>query len=425
MLSHKSAGGRLLSLCSIRKPCGRIPFFTVSLHPCPAHSRAYRCRCGRPVFLRNTQCVNCGSQLGYETSRLTMAALVPGPAPDLWWLADDTDGPLYRCCVNRQSAAACNWLIRVEAGEVPNGAGVERHCLACSLNRQMFDVSQPRNWHRWRELEAAKRRLLSQLLALRLPVERRTGATPGIAFDMLEQLPQGKPVLTGHHDGVITLNVAEADDAQREAIRAAMHEPYRTLLGHFRHEVGHFYWDRLVRDDPDRLVQFRALFGDERADYGKALQKHYRDGPPYGWALTYVSSYASTHPWEDWAETWAHYLHITDTVDTASSFRIDTDQAETQSDPFEAKHLWQADLPGADAFLDLLNAWVRLTQVMNELARSMGQQDGYPFILPYRAVAKLQFIHEAIRQWRHMASRPTSAAVAEPTPTGELLPDHS
>lgn len=384
------------------------------------------------MFLRNTQCVNCGSQLGYETSRLTMAALVPGPAPDLWWLADDTDGPLYRCCVNRQSAAACNWLIRVEgapAADASDGAAqrvadAERHCLACSLNRQMFDVSQPRNWHRWRELEAAKRRLLSQLMALRLPVERRTPTAPGIAFDMLEQLPHGKPVLTGHHDGVITLNVAEADDAQREAIRAAMHEPYRTLLGHFRHEVGHFYWDRLVRDDPERLLQFRALFGDERADYGKALQKHYRDGPPYGWALTYVSSYASTHPWEDWAETWAHYLHITDTVDTASSFRIDTDQTETLSDPFEQKHLWRADLPDADAFLDLLNAWVRLTQVMNELARSMGQQDGYPFILPYRAVAKLQFIHEAIGLGRRMGTRPTSPAVEALTPPAAAALDH-
>ena len=374
----------------------------------PVVSRAYKCQCGRPVFLRNTQCVNCGSQLGYDTTRLTMAALVPGPASDQWWLAGDVGGALYHFCVNRQSAAACNWIIKVDGNATAN---VEKPCLACSLNRHMFDVSQPRNWHRWRALEAAKRRLLSQLLALRLPVEKKvgTGPGPGIAFDMLEQLPQGKPVLTGHHHGVITLNVAEADDAHREATRAAMREPYRTLLGHFRHEIGHFYWDRLVRDDPVRLAEFRMLFGDERADYAKALQKHYAEGPPWGWALTYISSYASTHPWEDWAETWAHYLHITDTVDTAASFRIDTDQAETESEPFEMKDLWRADLPGAKGFLEILNAWVRLTQVMNELARSMGQQDGYPFVLPYRAVAKLQFIHEAIGRQRAVTAGGSSA----------------
>ena len=233
----------------------------------PAVNRAYKCQCGRPVFLRNTQCVNCGSQLGYDTERLTMAALVPGPASDQWWLASDVGGALYHFCVNRQSSAACNWLLRVDG----NTASFETPCLACSLNRNMFDVSQPRNWHRCRELEAAKRRLVSQLLVLRLPGERKVGTGRGIAFDMLEQLPQGKPVLTGHHDGVITLNVAEADDAHREATRAAMREPYRTLLGHFRHEIGHFYWDRLVRDDPVRLADFRMLFGDERADYAKAL----------------------------------------------------------------------------------------------------------------------------------------------------------
>jgi len=335
-----------------------------------------------------------------------MVSLVPGTEPHLWRIASDATESVYQCCANRQGAAACNWLVKVDPSAAKASASVEMPCIACRLNRRMFDVAQPRNWHRARELEAAKRRLLTQLLALRLPVEvkdEENGA--GIAFDMLEQMPNGKPILTGHHAGVITINVAEADDAQREAIRAAMHEPYRTLLGHFRHEIGHYYWDRLVRDDPARLAQFRSLFGNEQANYAKALEKHYRDGPPPLWAHQYISSYASTHPWEDWAETWAHYLHITDTVDTAASFRIDTDQAETESEPFEAAHLWRPDLPGAAQFLALLNAWVRLTQVMNELARSMGQPDGYPFVLPYKAVAKLQFIHETIATWSTRAER--------------------
>lgn len=266
----------------------------------------------------------------------------------------------------------------------------------------MFDVTEPINQLRWRDLETAKRQLLSQLLALRLPVEVRSKTVKGMAFDMLEQLPGGPPVLTGHHDGVITLNVAEADDAQREVIRAAMGEPYRTLLGHFRHEVGHYYWDRLVRQDAQRLTQFRALFGDERANYAKALEKHYRDGPPVDWAVSYLSSYASTHPWEDWAETWAHYLHITDTVDTATSFGIDVNAAPNESESLDSKYLWRKDLPDAQAFLDLLNAWVKLTQVMNELSRSMGQPDTYPFVLPFKAVAKLQFIHDTVTVQRQL-----------------------
>jgi hypothetical protein len=324
-----------------------------------------------------------------------MIALAPGSAPSLWRIANQEVPTLYRFCSNRQSASACNWL--VEAAQLHALTDTqETPCLACRLNRQMFDVTSPINQQRWRELETAKRRLLSQLLGLGLPVQPRAPGVPGIAFDMLQQVPGGKPVMTGHHDGVITLNVAEADNAHREATRAAMDEPYRTLLGHFRHEVGHYYWDRLVRDVPDRLNTFRALFGDERADYTKALQWHYRTGPPQAWELTYISSYASTHPWEDWAETWAHYLHIMDTVETGASFGIDAQDVEYEADPFEARHLWRADLTGAQEFLDLLNVWVQLTQVMNELARSMGQSDGYPFILPYRAVGKLQFIHDTV-----------------------------
>ena len=337
------------------------------------------------MFFRNTQCVNCGSQLGFEPRRLTMVALIPGSAPDLWRVGGQPEGPVYRCCTNRQSASACNWLIEAAANDDCDDAASDDPrrglCQACRLTRRMFDVTRPVNQERWRQLETAKRRLLAQLLALGLPVSERTDAGQGLAFDLLEAQPGGEPVLTGHHDGVITLNVVEADDAHREAIRAAMGEPYRTLLGHFRHEVGHYYWDRLVRDDAPRLAQFRALFGDERADYAKALEKHYRDGPPPGWALRYLSSYASTHPWEDWAETWAHYLHITDTVDTAASFGIDGAQAEAESEPFDEKHLWRAQLPAARPFLDLLNAWVQLTQVM----KRAHAQHGPGRLLPLRA----------------------------------------
>ncbi|APW38896.1 hypothetical protein RD110_18165 [Rhodoferax koreense] len=386
----------------------------------PAVSRAYRCQCGRPIFLRNTQCVNCGSQLGYDIERLTMVALRPGAAPELWHrVADATAASSggddnYWCCINRQSASACNWLIKANPQLASPVQPQRMICLSCSLTRGMFDITKARNQHYWRQLEGAKRRLLSQLLALRLPVQPKSESDDGVVFDMLEVTADGKPVMTGHHNGVITLNVAEADDVHRETIRASMHEPYRTLLGHFRHEIGHYYWDRLVRDEPARLADFRALFGDERQDYAKALERHYRQGPPVDWPVHYLTSYASTHPWEDWAETWAHYLHITDTIDTAASFGIDANQADTESEPFDARFLWRPDLSTAGDFLNLLNDWVRLTQVMNELTRSMGQTDCYPFVLPYRVVGKLQFIHEIVLSQRLRHEAPDAALDALP-----------
>ena len=126
-------------------------------------------------------------------------------------------------------------------------------------------------------------------------------------------------MLTGHLNGVVTINVSEADDAERERRRAGLAEPYRTLLGHMRHEVGHYYWKRLVTGDADRLARFRELFGDDRDDYAAALTRHYQSGPPQDWQDRFVSAYASAHAWEDWAETWAHYLHMTDTIEIAAT----------------------------------------------------------------------------------------------------------
>ncbi|MET0210313.1 MAG: putative zinc-binding metallopeptidase [Burkholderiaceae bacterium] len=375
------------------------------------YSRAYRCQCGRPVFFRNTQCVNCGSQLGFDPVSLAVVALRPAASPELWAIAGADRGDLYRFCSNRQSASACNWLIAppfVASTRIGDGL-----CVSCALTRRMFDVSRRAHQARWRALETAKRRLVAQLLALRLPLGPHVPGGPGIAFDLLEPAPNA-PVLTGHHGGVVTINAMEADDAYREATRAAMNEPYRTLLGHFRHEVGHYYWDRLVRDDPVRLAQFRALFGDERSDYAKALQRHYQEGPPVRWQDGFLTSYASTHPWEDWAETWAHYLHITDTLDTATSFGIDVTRAELEFEPLDQKYLWNAGMPQATSFLDLLNRWVQLTQVMNELTRSMGQADVYPFVLPYRAVSKLHFIHEIVQG--HADPAPLSPPARRPSP---------
>ncbi|AUX40154.1 hypothetical protein SOCE26_015510 [Sorangium cellulosum] len=373
----------------------------------PTASRAYRCQCGRPVFFRNSECLACNTPLGYETEHAKVLPLQRGPDEGTWQLCQDAGGPrqLYRRCGNFDTAAGCNWLIPVTAGEAP------ALCAACRLNRTIPDVGNSEHRQLWARVEVAKRRLVSQLLALNLPVKSKVGEDPerGLCFDFLASPPDGPRVMTGHADGVITLNIEEADDPTRERIRAAMREPYRTLLGHFRHEVGHYYWDRLVRDS-GWLAPFRELFGDEQQDYAAALKANYEQGPPADWPQRFVSAYASMHPWEDWAETWAHYLHMVDTVDTALSFGIDADEVEIEAEAWGTDALWWPDHPTAESFLRFLNAWVELTAVLNEMSRSMGQHDFYPFVLPRVAVAKLQFIHLVVNGVPVPASAASRAA---------------
>jgi hypothetical protein len=383
----------------------------------PTLSRAYQCQCGRPVFLRNSQCLACHTPLGYVIESRGVMPLQPaafeGAEPDTFTVFGDTNGKAYRHCANLMTQAACNWMVPApREGDDPsfNTDGlVAGLCLSCSVTRTIPDLSIEGNDVRWRNLELAKRRLISQLLPLGLPVVTRlSDPAHGLAFDFLSHMPGGPHVMTGHEEGVITLNAEEAEDAVRERIRAEMREPYRTLLGHFRHEIGHYYWDLLVFPTP-WIDSFRELFGDERADYASALRNHYDNGPPPDWSLRFVTSYASSHPWEDWAETWAHYLHMADTVDTAMSFRVDAQNVELTSDLFELADLWQPEHRDASVFLDFLNGWVRLTNVLNELSRSMGQPDYYPFVLPRAAVGKLQFIHQVITEQRERGGLPAMA----------------
>ena len=208
--------------------------------------------------------------------------------------------------------------------------------------------------------------------------------------------------MTGHDDGLITLSLQEADDAERERNRVAMHEPYRTLLGHFRHEIGHYFWDRLVFDAPDggRLEAFRALFGDERADYGQALQRHYDQGAPADWQSRFVTAYATMHPWEDFAETWAHYLHIVDTLEIAGAFGLSTQPALTQGEELHASV--DFDPYHAATMQQLSESWLPLTVAVNSLNRAMGQPDLYPFVLSTPALEKLAFVHGLV----HPAAAP-------------------
>jgi len=346
----------------------------------PKAPRAYRCRCGRPVFFRNSECLACHAPLGFLPERL---ALLPLQADgDAWRVWDEAEGPRLRRCGNLQTAA-CNWMI-----DAQDPAPL---CLSCRLNRVIPDLSVAANREAWPRIEHAKRRLVSQLLALGLPVVPRTDdAERGLAFNFLASTP-AEHVTTGHAGGVVTLNIEEADDTTRERIRSELREPYRTLLGHLRHEIGHYYWDRLVDGTPWH-EPFRALFGDERADYAAALKRNYEQGPPPDWAQRHVSAYASTHPWEDWAETWAHYLHMVDTVDTAISFGLDAEDLEVDTEPFAIDVLEHAD----PDFLTFVNAWIEITALLNEMSRSMGLLDFYPFVLSVPAVRKLHFVHRVV-----------------------------
>jgi hypothetical protein len=355
------------------------------------HFRAYRCRCGAPLFFANTKCLTCGSQLGYLPDEGRIAALDPESASANWRAEGRRES--LKFCANRDSAAACNWMLFA--------ANPHAHCIACRLNRGLPDLGDPENVRYWRAIEGAKRRLVSQLLAMGLPVRSKLSDDPeqGVMFDFLRSTPGGPQVITGHASGLITINVEEAHDAKREAIRHKLREPYRTLLGHFRHEIGHYYWDRLIWDTK-WLEPCRALFGDERASYAEALRRNYQEGPPADWAQSYISSYATMHPWEDWAETWAHYMHIIDSLGTALGYGADLERDEGRVLPFGRDALYAPDDPFAERFLHLLNGWLRMTLLINELARSMGQPDFYPFVMSRPVVAKLQFVQMVVAEAR-------------------------
>jgi hypothetical protein len=364
-----------------------------SIQGSPVAFRNYRCRCGHPIFFRNSECLACGALLGYEANLGCLSSLDPAGETGLWRLSgpDTNFGETYRRCANLTSPSGCNWL----APAMQGSENAPTLCQSCRLERTVPDLSIAANAQAYRRISIAKRRLVALLISLGLPVRSRTGEDPehGLAFDFLRSPPEGPRVMTGHDHGIITLNIEEAEDSTREQIRAEMQEPYRTLLGHLRHETGHYYWDRLIAGTA-WIEEFRGIFGDERQSYAEALQIHYEQGPPANWRERYVSSYASAHPWEDWAETWAHYLHMLDTLECALGFGLDpVASLDVEVQPFTPDALYRDQDPGGPFFLHFLNSWTRLTAVLNELSRAMGFNDFYPFVLSRSAVSKLHFIH--------------------------------
>jgi hypothetical protein len=388
--------------------------------------------CGKAVFFDNVRCTNCGRGLAFLPDLGVMSAIEStegkdaGKAPpsgkaagtaaagkerpatgtaaagkeppastktpaggDFVVTASAAKGARYRLCRNGTEFGACNWAVPI--------ADDDPFCRACRLNEIIPNLSKPHSLEAWQRVERAKRRCIYTLFELGLKVESKAEKPDGgLAFSLKEDTA-GEKVMTGHDNGLITLNLAEADNPFRERLREQMGEAYRTLLGHFRHEIGHYYWDVLIKDSPD-IDAFRAEFGDERESYDEALKRHYKKGAPPDWQQQFVSMYASMHPWEDWAESWAHYLHMVDTLGTARSYGLAL-QPEVAGRPSVARSMKLATRRlDFDDFDDLIAGWVPLTLAMNSLNRSMGLPDIYPFVLSDKATHKLRFVHDVIEK---------------------------
>ena len=338
-------------------------------------------RCGQGVFFENVLCSACGATLGFDPDQLNFAAFEIDAEGK--WQQLGAEQPALKPCAN-YAQGICNWTLPADSSEML--------CRCCRTTEIIPALSKPENQTYWRLLEEAKRRLFYGLISMKLPVPNKADDREhGVAFHFLEQITPAEKVLTGHDDGVIVLNIAEADDAHRESARARLHEPYRTLVGHFRHEIGHYYWDRLISDSV-WLEEYRRLFGDERADYAEALKKHYANPNP-GWQQSFISVYASAHPWEDWAECWAHYMHIRDGLETANTWGIKIQRRlpgalEVTPVPIDA-----TSSPIGQA---LIEQWLPVSQFINAMDRSLGSHDSYPFVLTEPVIVKLEFIHKVI-----------------------------
>lgn len=348
--------------------------------------RLFACsNCANTVHFDNTACITCQSRLGLRPRSLQMIAIEP--SGDGWVELGAVSG-IARPCANAE-AGACNWLVEEESSS--------NYCIACRHNLTIPDLQNPENVENWRRIEAAKRHLFYSLMRFDLPlVTRMDDPVAGLGFDFLsdDATPPDQPVMTGHENGLITLNIAEGSDAERENRRVMLGEPFRTLVGHFRHEVGHYYWDRLVKDG-GLIDRCREIFGDDSQDYAQSLRAYYDNGPAAGWEQSHISAYASSHPWEDFAETWAHYFHIVDALETAHFFGLRTDPSVGTHDPALTRTFDSYRAMNAQVLVD---AWVPLTLAVNGINRSMGQRDLYPFVLSVPVIAKLQFIHELIHR---------------------------
>lgn len=351
----------------------------------------FNCACGNVLFFGNSLCLKCGSEVGYDPRHGIMCRL--------------SDGGGLKRCANGIQHAVCNWLLPA--------SDARTLCVSCTLNRTIPTLGDARNHTLWARMEMAKRRLLRTLLNLGISLPSRAeDAVNGLAFDIVSTTVD-PAVTTGHLQGVITVNLEEADDTYRQINRQQLGENSRTLLGHFRHESGHYLWHRFLTHldwgHPFRNA-FRQLFGNESQDYAAALSSHYQYGPLPDWEQQFITAYAASHPWEDWAETWAHYLQIVDGLETCESFGIQVRHLTLPlvTLPAEAGTL-PPDLaasPAEDgAFLACLQRWLCLSTVLNEISQSLGEPHLYPFVIPVPVARKLRLAHHFAGCWKHDAAQ--------------------
>jgi len=366
--------------------------------------KTFSCYCGNSLHFENSQCLACERAVGYLPDEQQLSALEP--TDNGQWRALHNNR-IYRQCKNYSEYAVCNWMVPIDQQQT--------YCASCQLSHVIPNLTNPQNITLWYRLELAKRRLLYTLYNLRLPVVGRTqDPHKGLGFEFLEDQPVTGEfgnelsvknwVMSGHNAGIITINVLEADHGPREEMREKMKERYRTLLGHFRHESGHYYWERLI-NGTSHIDSFREIFGDERRDYQHALQVYYDQGPPSFWQDICISAYGTSHPWEDWAETWTHYLHMVDTLETAHDFGFSI-AGHYVSPP-------QPDMQMAHGYIrpttfdELFDDWGRLTVALNALNRSMGMEDAYPFVVSgLLTLQKLQYVHDIISEAGSPAATP-------------------
>jgi hypothetical protein len=328
--------------------------------------RAFTCPvCRVLVTFESVECLSSGTALAFDWQQRDFVELRDGAG-----------------CANRE-LIACNGL-----------AGPTGLCASCILTRTRPNDNDPDGLEKFAVAEAAKRRLLFELLEIGLPVDDFRRQAGGLCFDMLSG--SMGPVTTGHADGVITLDLDEADPAHRERMRTDLDEPYRTVLGHLRHEIAHYYQPLLAPEGSPELDRCRELFGDDRDDYSEAMDRYYADGAPGDWLQSFVSAYATMHPWEDWAETFAHYLHIRDVLQTATHYGV-TVSGPSVAAADEAP-LYSYPATAATDFQSMMDAWLPLTYALNAVNRSIGNNDLYPFVLSPPVMDKLAFIDEIVRR---------------------------
>lgn len=335
--------------------------------------------CDNPLFFENNQCENCGHLSGYRDSDRKMLTF----DPENKLFISDREQISYKYCKNKEYDV-CNWLVEKE--------NPEEYCNACQLNRTIPNLSNKKNFEKWCKLEVAKHRLIYQLQKIGLSLPNKMNHEDGLCFDFISR-QYNSNIMTGHANGVITILLREADSVFREQMRTQLMEPYRTLIGHLRHEVGHYFWDRLIRTDSHLLEEFRAIFGNEELNYSDALQKYYQNGAPGNWHESFISKYATSHPWEDWAETWAHYLHIMDMVETAHFFGLNVEPLESR---MQMKASASFDPYTVDDFDTIVQTCVPLSFAVNSINRTMGVPDVYPFKITSGVIHKMKFIHKLL-----------------------------